>query len=89
MKRNQKNLKAYQKICREIWEERGPKCQDCGAWCGHWDSDLGEQVPNYHNFHHTEGRITKALDKDSIRILCFGCHAKDHGQRVNNSEWLR
>lgn len=89
MRRSAKNLRLYKNLCKAIWEERGPHCQDCGTMVGTWDTDLGEQVPHYHNFHHTEGRVTKALDKDSIKILCYGCHSKDHGLITKNTQWLR
>ena len=89
MRRNQKNLRLYKKLCKEIWDSGSRQCEDCGCNLGVWDDEEGDYVPCYHNFHHTEGRITKSLDKDSIALLCFKCHAKDHGQTVHNAEWLK
>ena len=64
MKRNSKNLEIYRQVCKEIWDERQEydgtrKCEFCGEQIGQWDMDLGEFVPEYINFQHTERGRTK------------------------------
>lgn len=83
MKRNNKNLRLYKKICAEIWEEREHRCADCKVWI---------HEAKYHNFAHgKKGRVSEkdCLDKDNIKLKCFACHSNnDHGLSVKNAEWL-
>lgn len=91
MKRNSANLKRYKQVCKEIWQTREHKCEDCGCPIGEWDMELGENVPKYYNFDHIDGRETeeKCFDKDNIKLRCFKDHAnKGHGQN-EQSTWLK
>ena len=72
------SLAAYKKICMEIWEERGEKCEKCGR-------EL--LSPRWHNFNHTAGRTIHFLGKDTIELLCFKCHCK-YGGIKETSTWL-
>lgn len=97
MKRNKENLALYKEFCMKIWRERGfhkgKPCPECGNPVGHWDEDLGEFVPSYHNMAHGEkGRRLKkdCLDPNNVKIKCYVCHSvKDHKLSVTNAEWLR
>ena len=81
MKRNATNLKKYKKVCKEIWESRGSRCEECGTQLGVYDMETGEMQPQYTNFHHINGRRTEelCLDKENIIILCDVHHSAKHG----------
>lgn len=92
MKRNAKNLRLYKRLIKEIWDELEHVCEDCGCQIGEWDSEIGDYVPRWHNFAHTDGRITEenCMNKEKIKLKCFKDHAqKDHKLKVSNSEWLK
>lgn len=80
-KRNAKNLREYRRVCAEIFEERGQRCENCHRYI---------REPKWHNFHHTKGRITKEqlLKKEDLMLTCYVCHSAEHGQKVTNAEWL-
>lgn len=69
----------YMRVCREIYEERGGRCEVCSVQI---------QEMKWHNFNHTKGRREHFTDKDSIQLLCFTCHSEYHGIREKNGQWL-
>ena len=76
MKRNAKNLKIYKAVCKDIWNERPHRCEFCDEPIGQWDMELGENVPEYINFQHTErGRGEDVwINKEKIKLICKKCH---------------
>jgi len=92
MKRSAKNLAKYKRIVMEIWNERGSYCQKCNRPIGAWDSEEGRNMPLYHNISHGDrGRRSEkdCLDKTNITLLCFDCHAIEHGITTKGAQWLR
>lgn len=60
------NSSAWKKLRKSIMDERGYKCEKCGA----------TQI-ELHAHHLTYERFTKELPED-IQILCKPCHKKEH-----------
>lgn len=72
-------LDQYKKVCKELWEERGKCCEDCGR-----------AIPElrFHNINHTQGRRHNYMNKETLQLLCFRCHSKYHGIEEKNADWL-
>lgn len=69
----------YKKVCAEIYEERGGRCEKC-------KTPIYE--PKTWNFNHTAGRTKNFTNKATIELLCFTCHSKYHGIKEKNGKWL-
>ena len=73
-------MSKLKELYREIWDEREPRCVNCGVWIA---------SPVVHNFSHIRSKGARPdlkFDKDNIEILCsslnrpnrVGCHELNH-----------
>jgi hypothetical protein len=69
----------WQKKRLDIFNLRGFKCEECGC---------EEKELHIHHRFYLKGREPWDYDNDVFRVLCNGCHEKEHNKKSNQRDEL-
>jgi hypothetical protein len=77
--RHQLADKRWKDFRERVFAAQGELCFDCGAG---WEATL-----QIHHVAYVPGRLPWEYDVSACRVVCSGCHAREHGHIIPKDGW--